>query len=212
MFHGLVNGCAGVKESSNSESEEGFIDLNIDAAGMASTLQEDYNWSKRERTPKGSPFIELVDHGIKIKRITDLGECKTLVAIDGYNGFFYPNTRIFTEKKEIVHPHKVTLTEGFLSLSKFDWKNSIIVVTVDEIVMSEKDQMSYLPRQRRESCLCGIGISYLLGKDGFDHLDPFVPILVPDYSSKELLSCMNYYRERKWVQPFPWSRRRGFIY
>lgn len=43
---------------------------------------------------------------------------------------------------------------------------------------------------------------YLLGKDGFAHLDPFVPVFVPNYSNKELLSCMDYYRERKWVHPF----------
>lgn len=44
---------------------------------------------------------------------------------------------------------------------------------------------------------------YLLGKEGFEHLDPFVPILVSEYSEKELVSCVNYYRERRWIQPYP---------
>ncbi|KAJ8919940.1 hypothetical protein NQ315_006469 [Exocentrus adspersus] len=117
-----------------------------------------------------------------------MGVCRTLVAIDGFNAFFYPHTRVFKEKKEVVPPNKVTLTEGFLNVTKFDWCNSVVVLTVDEIAIAEKDHISHLPR-------------YLLGKEGFEHLDPFVPIAVPEYSPKELLSCMNYYRDRKWVQP-----------
>lgn len=44
---------------------------------------------------------------------------------------------------------------------------------------------------------------YLLGKDGFEHLDPFIPVLVPHYNQKEFTSCMDYFRERRWVQPYP---------
>lgn len=44
---------------------------------------------------------------------------------------------------------------------------------------------------------------YLLGKEGFEHMDPFVPILVSEYTPKEFKSCMDYFRERKWVQPLP---------
>ncbi|XP_018567676.1 28S ribosomal protein S29, mitochondrial [Anoplophora glabripennis] len=207
------------QEYSNSETKEGFVDLNIDAAAWLLHFKtqnthllsnpdiktsEDHVWSKREVTPAGSPLSELVEHGInrvkyastcavilcdEIKKLSTQGVCKTLVTVDGYNAFFYPNTRVYTEKKEVVHPHKVTLTEGFLNLSKFDWNNGVVVLTVDEIAIAEKDQISHLPK-------------YLLGKDGFAHLDPFVPISVPNYSKKELLSCLDYYRERKWVRPF----------
>lgn len=48
-----------------------------------------------------------------------------------------------------------------------------------------------------------IHFRYLLGKDGFNYLDPFVPVNIPEYDKKELYSCMEYYRERKWVQPYP---------
>lgn len=44
---------------------------------------------------------------------------------------------------------------------------------------------------------------YLLTKEGFEHLDPFVPVPVDSYTEKELKSCMDYYRERKWVTPYP---------
>lgn len=49
----------------------------------------------------------------------------------------------------------------------------------------------------------GLNFRYLLGKEGFEHLDPFIPIHVERYSDKELKSCMEYYRERKWVTAYP---------
>lgn len=164
------------KESSNSEVKEGYIDINLDAAAWLvhfkhqnshlltkpefKTTQE-YVWSKRESTPKDSPLLELIDHGInrikyasqtiiklaeEIKKLSVDDKCKTFVAVDGFNAFFYPQTRILTEKKQIVHPHHVTLTEAFLNLTKFDWNNGVAVVTIDEIAIAEKDQISHLPR------------------------------------------------------------------
>ncbi|CAG9761596.1 unnamed protein product [Ceutorhynchus assimilis] len=208
------------KDTSNSETKPGFIDLNIDAAAWlvhfktqnANILENpelkttiDIQWNKRECTPIGSSLLELIDQGInrirfasncvnylaeEVKKLSQSGLCRTLLAIDGFNAFFYPNTRVFTEKKEMVPPSRVTLTEGFLNLTKFDWKNSVIVVTVDEIAIAEKDQISHYPR-------------YLLGKSGFEHLDPFLPVEVKDYSEKEHQSIMDYYRERKWIHSYP---------
>ncbi|XP_023018320.1 mitochondrial ribosomal protein S29 [Leptinotarsa decemlineata] len=208
------------KEYSNSEKREGYVDLNLDGAAwlvhfksqnshLLSTPEaktsKEYVWSKREVTPKDSPISDIIDHGInrvkyaseavvalcaEIKELTNRSVFKTLVAIDGFNAFFYPKTRVYTEKKEVVHPHNVTLTEGFLNLSKTDWKNAAIIVTVDEIAIAAEDHISHLPR-------------YLLGKEGFEHLDPFVPISVSEYNEKEFLSCMEYYRDRKWVQGYP---------
>lgn len=206
------------KEYSNSESKEGYVDLNIDAAAWLHHIKvqnahflskpefvtsQTYQWSKREATEKGASLVELIDHGInrikyacdtitalaeEIKVLSKSGVCKTFVAIDGYNAFFYPYTRVFTEKKERVAPAKITITEGFLNLTKTDWNNAVCVLTVDEIAIAEEDHKSPLPR-------------YLLGKEGFEHLDPFVPIPVTSYNPKEFVSCMEYYRERKWVQP-----------
>nr|XP_022918455.1 28S ribosomal protein S29, mitochondrial [Onthophagus taurus] len=208
------------KESSASITKEGYTDINLDAASWLlhfktqnATLlnnpdfvtSKEYIWSKRESTPKEVSLIKLIDHGIsrvkyasdcvvclaeEIKHLSKKGLCKTFVAIDGFNAFFYPNTRIKTEKKEIVHPSKVVVTEAFLNLTRYDWNNAVCVVTVDQLVHAEQDKLSYLPK-------------YLLGKDGFEHLDPFIPICVSGYSNKEFTSCMDYYRERKWVPSLP---------
>lgn len=240
------------KERSNSLTKEGYIDLNLDAAHWLLHFKtqngrffgdpnlcvgEDVVWSKREVTPKGAPLLELIEHGInrvkyasdcvvvlakEVKRLAKDNKIKVLVAIDGFNAFFYSNTRIKTDKKEIVHPKKVVLTEAFMELTKFDWNNSVAVLTVDEIAIAEEDQLSHLPRYESyklknlfiQSVLLRNTIvnhilfytkhasRYLLGKDGFEHLDPFIPILVPSYSEKELVSCLNYFRERRWIQPY----------
>lgn len=40
----------------------------------------------------------------------------------------------------------------------------------------------------------------MLGKDGFECLDPFIPILLENYTKAEFESLMEYYKERKWVR------------
>lgn len=49
----------------------------------------------------------------------------------------------------------------------------------------------------------GFYCRYLLGKEGFDHIDPFIPVHVPEYSKKEVSSVMDYFRERRWIQTSP---------
>lgn len=61
------------------------------------------------------------------------------------------------------------------------------MVTVDRNAVASDRQESDLPL-------------YQLGKEGFEHLDPFVPVYVPAYSSKELESCLQYYSNRHWLQ------------
>lgn len=163
------------KEYCNSPTKEGNIDLPIDSAAWLIhfknqnqhllskpdlTVSKDYQWSKREVTPKGATLLELIDHGInrakfssdcivnlaeEIKILSTEGKCKTLVAVDGFNAFFYPHTRVYTEKKEPVHPHKVTVTEAFLNLTKWNWRNGVAVLTLDELAIAEQDQKSHLP-------------------------------------------------------------------
>lgn len=162
------------KDHSNSETREGFFDQNLEVshwllhfktqnAHLLPNLRttEEFVWSKRESTPKDSPLLDLIDHGInrikfasevlvalckQIKILSNEGICKTLVSVDGFNAFFYPHTRVFQPGKIIIPPNKITATEGFLNLTKFDWKNAVSVLTVDEIAIAEKDQISYLPR------------------------------------------------------------------
>jgi len=40
----------------------------------------------------------------------------------------------------------------------------------------------------------------LLGKEGFEHLDPFIPVLVEDYNTAEFDTMIEYYKDRKWIR------------
>lgn len=205
------------KETANSTSIEGFIDLPFDAAGwlvhfktqnakLLSTLNlkttKDYVWSKRETTPAGSTLLELIEHGItRVKFASDTitaligelkqhatgGKCKIMVAIDGYNAFFHPITRVVADNKVKVSPNKITITQPFLDITNYDWCNGCCILSVDKLASSEGYRESYMPR-------------YLLEKEGFEHVDPFVPIRVDNFNEKEFRSCIEYYLERKWIQ------------
>ncbi|KAJ9593694.1 hypothetical protein L9F63_014742 [Diploptera punctata] len=205
------------KEVSNSTTRDGYVDLNVDAAAWlghfknqnAKLLQKldlriskKYEWSMREETEEGSPLIDVVDHGIKrikyasecviavineIKKHSTEGRCKTLVLIDGFNAFVHPTKCIVTEAKVKVAPSKVSLTEAFMEITKNDWCNGAVVLTVDKVPVIVDKPKSYLPL-------------YLLGKEGFEHLDPFVPVKISEYNENEMESCLQYYINRRWLQ------------
>ncbi|XP_017008016.2 small ribosomal subunit protein mS29 [Drosophila takahashii] len=208
------------KEASNAAGQEGMIDLPFDAAAwlvhfkaqngqLLQRLQlktsREYVWSKRESTPAGSSLVELVEHGIarikyasettaaliaELKQLSTAGQCKVMVAIDGYNAFFHPITRIFSDNKQRVTPDRITLTQPFLDITNYDWTNGVCILSVDKIAMTEGHMDSYMPR-------------YLLGQEGFEHLDPFVPIHVENYTDKEFHSYINYYLDRHWINKTP---------
>ncbi|XP_050328504.1 28S ribosomal protein S29, mitochondrial [Bactrocera neohumeralis] len=207
------------KETANA-AQEGFIDLPFDAAAwlvhfktqnsnLLTKLQlktsKDYVWSKREATPAGSTLLELVEHGIarikfasetiaallsELKQHASEDKCKVMVAIDGFNAFFHPETRVFGDHKQRITPDRITLTQPFLDITNYNWTNGVCILTVDKIGMTEGYMESYMPR-------------YLLGKEGFEHLDPFVPVRVDNYSDKEFASCVQYYLDRNWIQKTP---------
>ncbi|KFB38339.1 hypothetical protein ZHAS_00005692 [Anopheles sinensis] len=152
------------------------------------TVSKDYAWSKRETTPTGSSLIALVDHGIRrakfacnviaallheLKQHSSSGQMKTMVVIDGFNAFFHPRTRI-------------TLAHPFLDITRNDWTNGVCVLAVDRLAQTEHRMLSCLPK-----CL--------LHREGFEHLDPFVPIRVNAYNEAEFHSCIQYYLDRKWI-------------
>ncbi|KAL4713943.1 hypothetical protein ACJJTC_015597 [Scirpophaga incertulas] len=208
------------KEMANSLTRDGFVDLPLDAAAWLLHFKtqnrvylksadlvtsKEYVWSKREKTEMGKPLLELVEHGInrvkyscdvidvlmsEIKILSNNKKCKTFVAIDGFNSFFYPLTRLNTPTKRKVTPEEVTLTTSFMELTKNNWTNAAIVLTVDQLAVPDDRQESYLPR-------------YLLYKKGFEHIDPFVPMEIGRYTEKEFLSCASYYRDRLWLRGPP---------
>lgn len=204
-----------MKEVANSVLLPGCMDLPIDAGlwlkhfktqNMELLTQldlktsKDYVWNQHEMNSQGTPILQLIEFGMsrmkyacgvvdalikELKYASTAGKCKTIVVIDGFNALTSDSTRIRDDNKVVVPPNKVSLAIPFLDITKDDWCNGAVVLSVDRIATFVEG--SDLPR-------------YLLGKEGFERLDPFVPILIDDYNSAEFDSVIQYYKERKWIR------------
>nr|CAG4650143.1 EOG090X05V1 [Sida crystallina] len=165
---------------------------------------ETYTWSKREMTPEGSTWNELIELGLtrakyatdcvdillkEIKKAATKDQCRVLVVIDGMNAFFESKSLARREDRSYIQPLNFSLTHSFLSITNNDWNNGAVVVSVDPMAHPGENKEPFLPR-------------HLLGKQGFEHLDPFIPIHVSNYNAKEIHSQISYYIDRHWlVQP-----------
>ncbi|XP_021786435.1 28S ribosomal protein S29, mitochondrial isoform X6 [Papio anubis] len=164
-------------------------------------VQEKYVWNKRESTEKGSPLGEVVEQGItrvrnatdavgivlkELKRQSSLGIFHLLVAVDGINAL-WGRTTLKREDKSPIAPEELALVHNLRKMTKNDWHGGAIVSTLSQTGSLFKPQKAYLPQE-------------LLGKEGFDALDPFIPILVSNYNPKEFESCIQYYLENNWLQ------------
>lgn len=207
------------KERSNSATKEGYLDINIDAASwlihfktqntellkkLDLKCSKEYVWSQRESTPAGSTLLELIEHGInRVKFATDTiavlfeelkqqsteRKCRTMVAIDGFNAFFHPKTVMKFDNKVKATPDNITITQPFLSMTQSDWSGGVCVLVVDKWALSEDRMESNLPK-------------YLLGRKGFEYLDPFIPMQVDLYNDQEFDNFISYYLDRKWIQNY----------
>ncbi|XP_035923401.1 small ribosomal subunit protein mS29 isoform X4 [Halichoerus grypus] len=164
-------------------------------------VQEKYVWNKRESTEKGRPLGEVVEQGLtRVKNATDAvgivlkelksqsgsGAFRLLVAVDGVNAL-WGRTTLRREDKSPMAPEELALVHGLRKMVRNDWHGGAIVLTLSQTGSLFKPRKAYLPQE-------------LLGKEGFDALDPFIPILVSNYSPEEFESCVQYYLENSWLQ------------
>lgn len=162
-----------------------------------------YVWTKREFTEEGSSLGQLVDQGIsRVKSSADVvgavmkelrlqsgqpgSEFRLAVAVDGANALWGRST-IKKEDKSAVDPEELTLVYNLRKLMKNDWTGGAIISTVSQSGSLFTSKSAYLPQE-------------LLGENGFDNMDPFIPVSVPNYSEKEFESCYLYYTDRNWLQ------------
>ncbi|KAI5758366.1 DAP3 [Gulo gulo luscus] len=164
-------------------------------------IQETYLWNKRESTEKGRPLGEVVEQGLtRVKNATDAvgivlkelksqsrsGAFRLLVAVDGVNAL-WGRTTLKREDKSLMAPEELALVHSLRKMVRNDWHGGAVVLALSQTGSLFTPRMACLPQE-------------LLGKEGFDALDPFVPILVSNYSPKEFESCIQYYLENRWLQ------------
>ncbi|KAL4227881.1 28S ribosomal protein S29 [Mactra antiquata] len=214
---------SGVRPHAPSEYTDGLIDYTDDALNWLQYFKlqneellkklnikttKEYVWSARDSTPVGSDILDLLSFGLErkkyssdcigamfreIKKAANEKRVKVLVAIDGVNGL-WKNTTIKDSEKKIINAQKVSTIQHFHKLFEHNWSNGICVGTlcpsveaINNTMYENKMDVPYTPQ-------------YLLKKEGFDYMDPFVPIIVSEYNFKEAHNCIDYYIERKWIQ------------
>ncbi|XP_041649497.1 28S ribosomal protein S29, mitochondrial [Cheilinus undulatus] len=162
-----------------------------------------YMWTKREFTEEGSSLGEMVEQGIsRVKSSSDVvgalfkelrlqsgqpgSDFRLAVAVDGVNALWGKST-IKKEDKSQVNPDELTLVHNLRKMMRNDWTGGAIIATLSQTGSVFTSRSEYLPQE-------------LLGERGFDHMDPFIPVSVPNYSEKEFESCYLYYMDRHWLQ------------
>jgi len=165
------------------------------------TASKDYTWTARENTPIGSPLMSLVELGIarpklasdcmgallrELKHHAKEKRIKLMVGIDMVNSFF---TQTWYRRPDgnYMQAQELSIIRNMTKLLSSDWNNGAVVTTVDNRVKGDHERPPYLPY-------------YLLGQEGFETLDPFVPIQTVDYTEHEANSCLDYYIEKNWIQ------------
>ncbi|MPC27574.1 28S ribosomal protein S29, mitochondrial [Portunus trituberculatus] len=133
--------------------------------------QERYTWSRREITEPDAPLGELVDVGISRARYST--DCVLALTSE--------LKRHATEGRCKV----AVVVDGINTF--YSPKNGVVVGSVDTLANEGQRRESHLPR-------------YLLRKQGWEALDPFVPIPVEDYNDLEMRSAIDYYLDRHWLQ------------
>ncbi|XKL64115.1 hypothetical protein PGB90_004201 [Kerria lacca] len=207
----------GRKEANISETRNGLVDLPLEGALLLKHFQlqnetllnklnlkttKEYVWNQRESTKVGEPLMALVNHGLnrvryscdcihglinELKNAAINGQIKFLVAIGGFNSFYAGKTMIRMDEKYGTTTDQISIFQSFLSTLQNDWCNGAIIMTVCESTTLPKYRGSPLP-------------FFLLRREGFETLDPFIPIQVSKLSELEFHSLLDYYEDRRWLQ------------
>uniref|UniRef100_A0A8C7LW59 Small ribosomal subunit protein mS29 n=1 Tax=Oncorhynchus mykiss TaxID=8022 RepID=A0A8C7LW59_ONCMY len=139
-------------------------------------------WTKRESTEEGRPLGELVDMGVsRVKSSSDVvgAVLKELrLQAGGTEGGF----------RLAVAVDGVNGLWGRTTLKKED-KSPVA-----------PDELTLVHNLRKMINNDWVRTAWWLSSEGFDSMDPFIPVPVSLYSEKEFESCYLYYLDRHWLQ------------
>lgn len=161
--------------------------------------KKDYTWSIREKTTAGESIFAVAEHGVnrvnhasdcvavlfkELSEYANEGKIKLASVLDNVRFLFQRHCGVLKapdNKKLLVD--EMTVARSLKKLIKNNYKNGLVLASCDDKLSYQKDQT---PQQ-------------ILGQEGWDHFDPFLPIEVPRYSRKEFESCMNFYQDIGWL-------------
>jgi len=203
------------QEVMKSHSREGYYDQPDKAQDWLKTFKlvngntflsslkttQTYQWSLRDSTPEGFTFLQMVDLGIARQRYAPdvfaaiVNEVltqdsttfpKTLVAVDDVNAMFYPLMGLKQPFGVIPTLDEMSYFSDLSKLLSNKWKNGAVVTavsTTNPIFTYDVEEYPY----------------DALTSHGYNVLDPHIPIEVGNYTEKEILCQLAYYKDRKWL-------------
>lgn len=163
-----------------------------------------YVWNKREAAEVGTPLTSLIDFGLaRMKYSTDVmgavlkelrhggsaGLYRVLVAVDGLNvSWGRSKSRRADSQKEFYKATEFASIQQWHRMLQLDWSGAAVICTIDGLApWWNRDHLKFKPLE-------------VLGAEIFQYMDPFVPVHIPEYTDHEAVSCIEYYRDRKFIQ------------
>jgi len=165
-----------------------------------------YVWNKREAAEVGTPLTSLIDFGLaRVKYSSDVlgavmkemrhrgsaGLSRVLVAVDCLNVCYgMTDGRRVDDSTHFYEATEFSSVQHWLRMLELDWTGGAVVSTIDSSTGRRRKTYNHLKFKPLE----------LLGAENFQKLDPFVPVHIPEYSDREAVSCIEYYRDRHFIQ------------
>jgi len=211
-----------------------FRQINADRLDKCVT-HKDYSWSSRDQFKAGTSLMEIIDLGCErlnfaadalnvvikeLKLNCNAGNCKLLVTIEGVNTLFTEYTMIHKLKSSwepgpypadgdwMNNRAKVdecSVLVNILKLLKNDYKNAVVVTTVDRDATVRKQATPltwYKPQLQHMVPDTRSHLPFaLLGEKGWSTLNPFYPVSVDKYTEDEMDNAVDYYLEKGWIRP-----------
>ncbi|CAK8692438.1 unnamed protein product [Clavelina lepadiformis] len=181
---------------------ETFGWLNQKLLGEIKTTTK-YIWSKHESSEEGTSLSALVDLGkARPRHSTDVIGCimkeirlqdhttmpSVLVAVDCINAAFGKTLMKYDGKP--VTTDQLSFMCNFKKILSNDWKNGAVVGALDTLGLRQSETTDLVEGEHPYD---------LLGREGFDLLDPHILIHVQPYTDQEVLAQLAYYKDCKWL-------------
>uniref|UniRef100_A0A914Z7R0 Small ribosomal subunit protein mS29 n=1 Tax=Panagrolaimus superbus TaxID=310955 RepID=A0A914Z7R0_9BILA len=163
-----------------------------------------YEWTKVEKTMQDRPITEIVEMGIasplvandcvgalcrELRRHSTSGAIRLLVALDGGNSL-YGKTLIKKADRSFAVPEELSLIYQVKKFLKDDWTNGLVLMIADKReVVDARDTLAVPIDTPIE----------LFTEQGFEDIDPFIPIETKLYSENEARIIHEYYKEKNWL-------------
>ncbi|CAL2032921.1 unnamed protein product [Caenorhabditis brenneri] len=166
--------------------------------------ERDYEWSKSERTAQGKPITEIIEMGItapflasdcvgalfrELRRHAKDGKLKALVAVDDANSL-WGKTLVKRADRTYAPPSDLTLVVHFRRLIANDWTNGCVLMVADKKEVADaRDELGVSRHTPLE----------LFGEEGFEFVEPFLPIETTNYTESETNTLYDYYVRKNWL-------------